>query len=172
MSKYDPDPEAAAKTAARRDRSRPDCVVNVAEIEPSEYRMPKGNVGASVRDIGAAVGTKLLGVDLTEIAPGKDSSHLHHHTKKEEFFFVVSGRCRLRLGDKTHELRAGDSVARPANSGVAHQFTNPYEEPCKVLMFGLMEGPGVEDVVDWPELGRFITFTADDQRKIHKKEKA
>ncbi len=164
MSKYDP---PAQPTPASKD-GRPDCVRNVADIPPEAYEREKDGIAGIARDIGAAVGTRLLGVDLTEIPPGKKSSHLHSHSLKEEFFFVVGGRCRLKLGEKLWELKAGDAVSRPAGTGVPHQFDNPFAEPCSVLMFGLQAGKGVEDVVDWPEIGRKLVLAADGTRKLEK----
>lgn len=162
MSKYDPAKGALLKTESLRDP----CIANVDEVVPEAYERP-GIAGTSW-DLGEATGARLLGVDITEIPPGKNSSHFHRHSSKEEFFYVLSGRCRLRLGQKTHELRPGDAVSRPAGTGVCHQFENPYEEPCKVMMLGVQAGKGVEDRVDWPELGRALTLDADGARKIIK----
>ncbi len=162
MSKYDPSPKAVRKSPA----SRPSCVANLDELEPEAYEREKDGVAGKSWDLGEAAGTRLLGVDVTEIPPGKKSSHLHHHSLKEEFFYVLSGRCRLRLGDEQLELRPGDAVARPAGTGVAHQFSNPYDAPCRVMMLGVQAGPGVADVVEWPELGRAMTMDADGVRKV------
>jgi len=161
MGKYDAVGKVRAKPAGRDP-----CIANVDELEPEAYER-KGIAGTSW-DLGAATGSRLLGIDLTEIPPGAKSSHLHSHSLKEEFFFVVSGRCRVRLGEKEHELRAGDAVSRPAGTGVPHQFFNPYAEPCRVLMLGVQAGRGVEDVVEWPELGRAMRVDAEGGRKIVK----
>ena len=121
------------------------------------------------RDIGAATGARLLGVDVTEIAPGNKASHLHSHSLKEEFFFVLSGRCRLLLGEAEHDLGPGDAVSRPAGTGVCHQFHNPFSEPCRVMMLGVQAGPGISDVVDCPELGRSLVIDASGGRKIERR---
>lgn len=141
-------------------QGRPACVRNAADVEPKPYER-RGDVAGIARDIGAAVGTERIGVDVTEIPPGKSSSYLHHHKTKEEFFYVLSGRCRLRLGEHAHELGPGDAVSRPAGTGVPHRFENPYAEPCSVLMLGVMTGQGVADEVVWPELGRAAVIDAD-----------
>ncbi|MDE2290772.1 MAG: cupin domain-containing protein [Elusimicrobia bacterium] len=162
MSKYDP----AVRSPRKAVPTRPDCVVNLDELEPEPYEREQDGVAGRSWDMGEAAGARLLGADVTEIPPGKKSSHLHHHSLKEEFFYVLSGRCRLRLGEETVELRPGDAVARPAGTGVAHQFSNPYEEPCRVMMLGVQAGPGVEDVVEWPELKRAMTVDAEGKRKV------
>ncbi len=164
MSKYDP----PAQPIPPSKDGRPSCIRGVADIPPEPYEREKDGIAGVARDIGEAVGTRLLGVDLTEIPPGKKSSHLHSHSLKEEFFFVVSGRCRIKLGEQLWELKTGDAVSRPAGTGVPHQFDNPFAEPCSVLMFGVQAGQGVEDVVDWPEIGRKLVLTADGARKFEK----
>jgi len=145
---------------------RPDFIKNISEIEPKPYTR-KGIAGIS-KDIGEAVGTRLIGVDITEIAPGKKSSYLHCHKHKEEFFYVVSGRCRVNVGDKSYELTAGDAVARPAGTGICHQFENPFDQPCSVLMFGVMAGKGVEDVIEWPQLKRKLIIDSEGNRTIQR----
>lgn len=164
MSKYDP---PAQPMPASRD-GRPACIRNVADIPPEPYERGKDGIAGSARDIGEAVGTRQLGVDLTEIPPGKKSSHLHSHSLKEEFFYVISGRCRLKLGEGSWELKPGDAVSRPAGTGVPHQFDNPFAEPCSVLMFGVQAGPGVSDVVDWPEIKRRLVLEKDGKRRLEK----
>lgn len=162
MGKYEPSPVPIRKPAPKR----ADCIANLDEIEPESYEWEKDNMAGTAWDLGAATGTRLLGIDVTEIPPGKKSSHLHAHSLKEEFFYVLSGRCRLRLGQDRHELRAGDAVSRPAGTGVPHQFFNPYEEPCRVMMLGVQGGRGVEDVVDWPELKRELHVGPEGERKV------
>jgi uncharacterized cupin superfamily protein len=162
MGKYEP-----AQKVRKGEPRRDPCIANLDEIEPESYER-KGIAGTSW-DIGEATGARLLGIDVTEIPPGSNSSHLHSHSLKEEFFFVLSGRCKVRIGAAEHELRSGDAVSRPAGTGVPHQFLNPYSEPCRVLMLGVQAGQGIEDVVDWPELGRQLVVDVDGGRKIVRK---
>ena len=165
MGKYDSSAKPVRKAAERR----ADCIANLDGIEPEAYDRDKDGIAGISWDLGEATGTRLLGVDVTEIPPGKKSSHLHSHSQKEEFFYVLSGRCKLKLGEAEHELREGDSVSRPAGTGVPHQFFNPYDAPCRVMMIGVQAGKGLEDVVDWPELRRTMVVQADGARSIVKK---
>lgn len=162
MGKYDPQPQSPRS----KSDARPACIANVAEIAPESYERGKDGIAGTAWDIGEATGAKLLGIDVTEIPPGKKSSHLHAHSKKEEFFYVLEGRCTVRLGDEEHDLRPGDAVSRPAGTGVGHQFHNPYDVPCRVLMLGVQGGPGVEDEVEWPELKRALVIDAEGGRKV------
>jgi len=163
MGKY-----ADAKTPVRKEAPRRDrCIANVDEIVPESY--DRDGIAGTAFDLGAATGTRLVGVDVTEIAPGRASSQLHSHSLKEEFFFVLSGRCKLRLGEAEHELRAGDAVSRPAGTGMAHQFSNPFDAPCRVMMLGVMGGEGLSDVADLPERGLKAVFAADGKRTLEKR---
>ena len=162
MGKYDP---AKSPLAEAKD-GRPAFIRNVDDLPAEDYE--RGEIAGTARDLGEATGTKLLGVDITIIPPGKKSSHMHRHVHKEEFFYVLSGRCKVRVGMAEYELRPGDAVARPADSKEHHQFHNPYSEPCQVMMLGIMAGKGVEDVIEWPELGRVLRIDAEGGRKIEK----
>ena len=166
MGKYDPGPQNPRSPMD----TRPGCIANAADITPEAYERPKGDIAGKSWDIGEATGARLLGIDITEIPPGKKSSHLHSHSHKEEFFYVLEGRCKLRLGDAEHDLRAGDAVSRPAGTGIAHQFHNPFDEPCRVMMLGVQAGKGVEDTVEWPELKRALAIDAEGGRKVVRRE--
>ncbi|MBI5200468.1 MAG: cupin domain-containing protein [Elusimicrobia bacterium] len=165
MGKYDPQPQSPRAAADRR----APCIANLSEISVESYDREKDGIAGRTWDLGEATGSKLLGIDVTEIPPGKKTSHLHAHSHKEEFFYVLEGKCKLKLGAEEFDVRAGDAIARPAGTGVPHMFFNPYDAPCKVMMLGVQGGQGVEDVVDWPELKRELIITADGARKVARK---
>jgi len=147
---------------------RPSFIRNLTEIVAQGYEKKADGIGISSRDIGAAVGTERLGVDVTTIRPGKKVSRLHHHKHKEEFFYVLEGRCRLRVGMEVVELAPGDAVSRTAGTGVAHQFFNPFPKPCEVLMIGVMNGKGVADECVYPENRLAVRTSAQGKRKLVK----
>lgn len=43
----------------------------------------------------------------------------HHHPSFDETFFVHAGSLTMRLDDKEHELRAGDTVIMPAGTVIS-----------------------------------------------------
>ena len=149
---------------------RPNFIKHVSEITAEGYEKKDEGIAGISRDIGGAIGSEKLGVDVTTIRPGKKSSRLHHHKNKEEFFYILDGRCRLRVGNEIHDLRPGDAVSRPAGSGVAHQFFNPYPKPCDVLMIGVMNG-SLADEIKWPELKLAAKIAANGRRKLVKLKK-
>ena len=150
---------------------RPTFIRNVSEVTAEGYEKKDEGIAGVSRDIGNAIGANRLGVDVTTIRPGKKSSRLHFHKNKEEFFYVLEGRCRLRVGAEVHDLRPGDAVCRPAGSGVAHQFFNPYPKPCDVMMIGVMNGGGLSDEIHWPELKLAAKITSKGKRKLVKLKK-
>ena len=44
------------------------------------------------RSLADAVGLTKIGINLTTLSPGKESSMRHHHTLEDEFVFVSSDR--------------------------------------------------------------------------------
>ena len=72
------------------------------------------------------------------------------HFGAEEMFFVLSGRPVLRTRDRKDELAAGDFVFCPEGRAGLHAFSNPAEEPARILA---ISAGGFPDVVAYPEHG-------------------
>ena len=67
---------------------------------------------------------------VTPAAPLK----AHYHSRHEEVIYIIQGKGRMRLGDKTWELKAGDIIYIPAKT--VHAFT-PEGGDCRALsLFG------------------------------------
>ncbi len=64
-------------------------------------------------------------VELYELRLSARSVHASdaHSPGTHEILVVLSGVCRMRVGDETHELAAGDSIAFPADR--PHAYENP-----------------------------------------------
>ncbi len=103
--------------------------------------------------LGKLGGARLVGVNLDEIAPGKQSCPFHFHQLEEEHFYVLQGRSILRSGSQRHEMGPGDYVCFPAGTGVAHCFENPFAEPCLVLAIGTREP---NEVAVYPDSGKVM----------------
>ena len=97
--------------------------------------------------LGRELGLERIGVNHETIFPGGRSSFPHAHSADEEFVFVVSGRPSLWIDGDLTELEAGDSVAFPAGTGIAHTFINNSAEPIRLLIVG-EHNP--EDRVSYP----------------------
>jgi len=75
--------------------------------------------------IGARIGARDLGYNLTVLPPGKAQCPFHCHHGEEEMFFILEGEGELRFGDQRHPIRAHDVIAcPPGGADVAHQIIN------------------------------------------------
>ena len=110
------------------------------------------------RFVGKAAGAKELGASVHELLPGSTGFHLHAHYGMEELFVVLSGRPTLRTGGGEEELGPGDVVSMPRGIEGLHTFTNPTDEPARVLAISTMPEP---EVVLYPEIGKFGVATRD-----------
>jgi uncharacterized cupin superfamily protein len=75
--------------------------------------------------IGALIGARRLGYNLTVLPPGTAQCPFHCHHGEEEMFFILEGEGELRFGDQRHPIRAHDLIAcPPGGPEVAHQIIN------------------------------------------------
>jgi uncharacterized cupin superfamily protein len=120
-----PDPFAAEAAAGplrlpAPEVRRPATIVALGDARAGSTR--RGDVAATRRDLGRAVGSVRIGVAHITVEPGMLSAPPHCHSAEEELFVVLDGDGALLLGDDEHALRAGSVVARPPGTGVAHAF--------------------------------------------------
>ena len=88
------------------------------------------------RQLGKALGLRQLGVNLTTLPPGKESSMRHWHTHEEEFVYVLEGEVVLRTDAGEQVLRAGSCAGFPVGSGDGHQLVNRSDRPAIYLEVG------------------------------------
>jgi uncharacterized cupin superfamily protein len=99
-----------------------------------------------------------LGATLYELAPGAPEPRLHMHFGAEEMFFVLSGRPVFRNQHGVEQLSPGDFVFCPEGRAGLHTFSNPTDEPARLLA---ISGGGFPDVVAYPEDGYAWVATRD-----------
>jgi len=95
------------------------------------------------KQLGAAAKGRKLGCSLMELPPGKHAYPHHYHLANEEAYYVLSGTGRLRLGNETVPVKAGDYVALVSGPEGAHQLINDgtetdiavYADSKKVALF-------------------------------------
>lgn len=135
-------------------------IINLDELEfvrwntgfPSDQQPPLDRFGADRAQVGARIGARRLGYNVTAIDPGKAAYPFHSHRLNEEMFLVLEGEGELRLGAERHPVRAGDIVACPAGGPeTAHQFRNTGSSPLKVLMVATALD---SEVVQYPDSGK------------------
>ena len=89
------------------------------------------------RALGDALGLKTVGINLTTLPPGKESSMRHWHSHEEEFIYVVSGEVVL-ITDAGEQVLgagmcAGFPVAEDVTRGDGHQLVNRSDQPVVYL---------------------------------------
>jgi uncharacterized cupin superfamily protein len=104
-----------------------------------------------------------MGATLYEFEPGAPGSWLHMHFGAEEMFFVLSGRLVFRNAEREEQLEPGDFVFCPEGRAGLHAFSNPGEEPARLLA---MSAGGYPDVVAYPEHGYAWVATRDPDPRL------
>ena len=99
-----------------------------------------------------------MGATLYELAPGAQEDRIHMHYGAEEMFFVLSGRPSFRNQHGEETLAAGDFVFCPEGRAGLHTFSNPTDEPVRLLAISAGSFP---DVVAYPEHGYAWVATRD-----------
>ncbi len=126
--------------------------INFDEVPPRQVPGP-GGYDATVQEIGNAIGARLLGYWLVELAPGMKFCPLHAHQREEEMFLVWEGRPTVRTPRGTFECRRGDVVAFPPGDEGTHQLLNASDEPCKVFLLGMDEP---QEVAYYPDSDKVL----------------
>jgi uncharacterized cupin superfamily protein len=103
-----------------------------------------------VRWFGHRFGTDQLGASLNEYLPRSPDSPMHMHYGVEEMFFVLSGTPTVRTPEGAEVLSPGDVVYFPEGPDGLHTFSNPTDEPVRMLGISTKRFP---DVVAYPERG-------------------
>jgi uncharacterized cupin superfamily protein len=99
-----------------------------------------------------------MGATLYELAPDAPEGRIHMHFGGEEMFFVLSGRPLFRNQHGKEELAPGDFVFCPEGRAGLHTFSNPTDEPARILAISAGSFP---DVVAYPEHGYAWVATRD-----------
>jgi uncharacterized cupin superfamily protein len=130
---------------------RPATIVNVADVKGSV--IDRSRVSRRRRNLSDAAGSVTTGLAQIEVAPGKEGDPLHCHSLEEELFVVLDGDGVLLLDEEETPVRRGSVVARPAGTGVSHQF-RAGDSGLTYLAYGTRE-PG--DVCYYPRSNK-ISF--------------
>ncbi len=105
--------------------------------------------------VGASLGSKKLGFNVTVLPPGKKAFPFHAHRANEEMFFVLEGRGSIRIGKDSHKIRTGDFISLLPGRESAHQLINDSSAPLRYIAVSTMEVP---EVAEYPESGKIGVF--------------
>jgi uncharacterized cupin superfamily protein len=112
-------------------------------LDPSDVQ-PRTNTGypepfrsrvlpREKRALGDALGLTKIGVNLSTLMPGKESSMRHYHSREDELVFVLEGEVVLRSDEGEQRLSAGMCAGFPAGSTNGHQLVNRTDRPARYL---------------------------------------
>ena len=135
--------------------------LNFLEDEPWDEVADQQRMRA--RWFGHRFDTDMLGASLTEYLPGAAGGSLHMHYGVEEMFFVLSGTLTVRTPEGEEQLTPGDVVYFPEGPDGLHTFSNPTDEPVRLLGISTKRFP---DVVAYPELGVAWVATRHPERPV------
>jgi uncharacterized cupin superfamily protein len=85
------------------------------------------------RALGDAAGLTRIGINLTTLGPGRESSMRHWHTHEDEFVYVLEGEVWLRTDAGEQRLGPGMCAGFPAGSTDGHQLVNRSSRPAVYL---------------------------------------
>ena len=113
-------------------------VLDPASLEPrtgSGYPEPYRSrvLPREKRAIGDAFGLTRLGVNLTRLMPGRESSMRHWHTHEDELVYVLEGEVALVTDAGEQVLRAGQCAGFAAGARDGHQLVNRADRPAVYL---------------------------------------
>lgn len=101
------------------------------------------------RALGDALGLTKIGVNLTTLSPGKESSMRHHHTREDELVFVLEGEVVLVTNEGEQVLTAGTCAGFPAGAKNGHHFVNRSGRPARYLEISNRDP---EDTAEYPDV--------------------
>jgi uncharacterized cupin superfamily protein len=127
-------------------------IVNIADA-PLRQGGNGRQFEAKLGRIGPMIGAQKLGCQLHVVPAGKKAFPRHAHHVNEEMFLILEGKGAYRLGDATHEIRAGDVISALAGDGsTAHQIVNTGEGELRYLAFSTRLDP---EVVEYSDSNKF-----------------
>ncbi len=96
-------------------------------LNPSARRVNKS--------LGDLTGLSGFGVHIIEVEPGCETTehHLHHH--EDECVYVLAGTATAYIGEKSHEIEAGDFIGY-RKGGLAHSIKNTGDETLRCIVVG------------------------------------
>ena len=139
-------------------------VINIDEVAIEDrppFFQPRGpaveRFGSRSGSIGTRIGARLLGYNITAVAPGKRAFPLHNHHANEEMFFILQGTGELRVGKEKFPIRKGDFIANPPGGPEhAHQLINTGNEELRYLAVSTMIVP---ETVEYPDSGKVAAYS-------------
>jgi uncharacterized cupin superfamily protein len=109
--------------------------LSVAAVNRSGYPEPWRSrvLPREKRRLGDAFALTRVGINLTTLPPGKESSMRHWHTREDEFVYVLEGEVVLCTAAGEQRLTAGMCAGFPAGLEDGHHLVNRSDRPAVYL---------------------------------------
>ena len=102
-------------------------VVNLDQVKPFITKD-----GSQIRELLAYRNSVISNQSLAEATVSPNgSTDEHYHANTEEIYFILEGEGRMRVEDKTQNVRVGDAIAIPP--GKKHKLWNIGSTPLRLL---------------------------------------
>ena len=101
------------------------------------------------RPLGDALGLTKLGINLTTLSPGKESSMRHWHYLEDEFVFVLEGELCLVTDEGEQVLTAGTGAGFRAGEKNGHHLVNLSFRPARYLEISNRDA---DDMAEYPNV--------------------
>jgi uncharacterized cupin superfamily protein len=112
--------------------------------------------------LGERLGLTKLGLNLTQVNPGRTAYPFHSHRANDELFYVIAGEGTLRLGERRLPVKAGDVIGCPVGGPEsAHQLINTGGVPLRYLSISTNIDP---DICEYPDSGKVGAYAGDDPK--------
>ena len=108
---------------------------SVAAVNRSGYPEPWRSrvLPREKRRLGDVFGLTRIGINMTTLPPGKESSMRHWHTGEDEFVYVLEGEVVLCTAAGEQRLTAGMCAGFPAGLEDGHHLVNRSDRPAVYL---------------------------------------
>jgi uncharacterized cupin superfamily protein len=101
------------------------------------------------RALGDACGLTRIGINLTTLMPGRESSMRHWHTHEDELIYVLEGEVVLRTDAGEQLLTAGTCAGFRAGTANGHHLVNRSDRPARYLEISNRDS---EDAAHYPDV--------------------
>jgi uncharacterized cupin superfamily protein len=130
-------------------------VINLDDLKLEPFQQG-GKFESNCVRVGPLVGAKDLGYGFDIVPPGKSACPFHSHRAEEEMFFIVRGTGKLRYGDETRRIRAGDIICCPTGGPeTAHQIINDSDAELAYLSISAMRPVEICEYPDSKKIGAY-----------------
>ena len=133
-------------------------IINLDEAEFDDVEA-NGLYTSKRATLGARIGARVLGYNLTVLPPGHAQCPFHSHRVEEEMFLILEGEGELRYGDQRFPLRRHDVIACPTGGPeTAHQIINTGTTDLRYLA---LSNVAETEVCEYPDSGKVLAVSGE-----------